>query len=342
MEPLKRLDGIESLIGSTPLLKIDLLWRGKPRSIFAKAEYLNLTGSIKDRMALHILRKGLMNGTLKRGMTIAEATSGNTGVSFSALGRMIGCPVVIYMPDWMSIERINLMTAYGAEVRLVSREEGGFKGSIAFAEQMKIDDPDGVFLPRQFDNEDNSEAHFLCTGPEIVIQLARQQRPVDAFVAGVGTGGTVMGCGNFLRKFFPHCKIHPLEPSNSPTLSTGYKIGFHRIQGISDEFIPAILKLNELDSVVKIDDGDAILAAQALSRNLGLGVGISAGGNFLGALKLLNQMPEEQAQKATIVTVFVDDNKKYLSTDYSKIEELKEGFLMPEIELLQVTSVGMK
>ncbi|MBP5621738.1 MAG: PLP-dependent cysteine synthase family protein [Thermoguttaceae bacterium] len=342
MDPLKRLDGIESLVGSTPLLKIDLLWRGKPRSIFAKAEYLNLTGSIKDRMAMHILRKGLMNGTLKRGMTIVEATSGNTGVSFSALGRLIGCPVVIYMPDWMSIERINLMKAYGAEVRLVSHEEGGFKGSIALADQMKIDDPDGVFLPRQFDNEDNCESHFLSTGPEIVIQLARQQRRADAFVAGVGTGGTVMGCGKFLRKLFPDCKIHPLEPSSSPTLSTGYKIGFHRIQGISDEFIPAILKLDELDSVVKVDDGDAILAAQALSRNLGLGVGISAGGNFLGALKLLNQMPEEQAQNSTIVTVFVDDNKKYLSTDYSKVEEPKEGFLMPEIELLQVTSVGVK
>ncbi|MBQ1863415.1 MAG: PLP-dependent cysteine synthase family protein [Thermoguttaceae bacterium] len=342
MDPIKRLDGIESLVGSTPLLKIDLLWRGKPRSVFAKAEYLNLTGSIKDRMAMHILRKGFRTGELKRGSTIVEATSGNTGVSFSALGRLVGSPVVIYMPDWMSIERINLMKAYGAEVRLVSREQGGFKGSIELSEKMKKEDPENVFLPRQFDNEDNSEAHFLSTGPEIVIQLARQQRRPDAFIAGVGTGGTVMGCGKFLRKLFPDVKVHPLEPSSSPTLSTGYKIGFHRIQGISDEFIPAILKLNELDHVVNVDDGDAILAAQALSRNLGLGVGISAGGNFLGALKLLNEMPEEKAQEATVVTVFVDDNKKYLSTDYSKAEEPKEGFLAPEIELLQVSSVGLK
>lgn len=338
MDLLQRLAGLEGLVGSTPLLKIDLLWRGKPRTIFAKAEYLNLTGSIKDRMAMHIMRKALQSGELKPGMTIAEATSGNTGVAFSAFGRVLGCPVVIYLPDWMSIERINLMKAYGADVRLVSKEEGGFKGSIALAEKMKQDDPDGVFLPRQFDNEDNSEAHYFSTGPEIAVQLARQGRRADAFVAGVGTGGTVMGCGRFLRKLFPNCKIHPLEPSSSPTLSTGYKIGFHRIQGISDEFIPSILKLNELDSVVNVDDGDAILAAQALSRNLGLGVGISAGGNFLGALKILNQEPEELAEKSTVVTVFVDDNKKYLSTDYSKIEEPKEGFLTPEIELLQVTS----
>jgi len=232
------------------------------------------------------------------------------------------------------------MKAYGADVRLVSREEGGFKGSIALAEKAKKENPDGVFLPRQFDNEDNSEAHTLTTGPEIVAQLKKIGRSVDAFVAGVGTGGTVMGCGRAIKSAFPNATIHPLEPSSSPTLSTGYKIGFHRIQGISDEFIPAILKLNQLDEVVNVDDGDAILAAQALSRNLGLGVGISAGGNFLGALKLLNQMPEEQAQEATVVTVFVDDNKKYLSTDYSKQEEAKEGFLTPEIELSSVSAIG--
>ncbi|MDO5309529.1 MAG: PLP-dependent cysteine synthase family protein [Planctomycetia bacterium] len=341
MDPLARLNGIDSLIGATPLLKIDLLWRKKPRTVFAKAEYLNLTGSIKDRMALHILRKALENGELKPGHVIAEATSGNTGVAFSALGRLLGCNVVIYMPDWMSLERINLMKAYGADVVLISKEQGGFKGSIQRAENMKLENPDSVFLPRQFDNEDNLEAHYLSTGPEIVVQLARQRRRPDIFVAGVGTGGTVMGCGKFIKKLFPNAKIHPLEPSSSPTLSTGYKIGFHRIQGISDEFIPAILKLDQLDHVVNVDDGDAILAAQALSRNLGLGVGISAGGNFLGALKLLNELPEEQAQETTVVTVFVDDNKKYLSTDYTKFEEPKEGFLTPEIELIKVSSVGI-
>ncbi|MDO4585490.1 MAG: PLP-dependent cysteine synthase family protein, partial [Planctomycetia bacterium] len=314
MDILKRLEGIVSLIGNTPLLKIDFLWKGQPRSIFAKAEYLNLTGSIKDRMAFHILKKAYRTGTLRPEAPIAEATSGNTGISFSALGRLMGHPVTIFMPQWMSQERKNLMRSYGAEIRLVSREEGGFLGSIAMAEQMAQENP-VVFLPRQFDNEDNCEAHYMSTGPEIVAQLAKIQRIPDAFVAGVGTGGTVMGVGRYIRRFFPGAKIHPLEPSNSPTLTTGYKIGFHRIQGISDEFIPAILKLEQLDSVVQVEDGDAILMAQKLSRDLGLGVGISSGGNFLGALKLLNAMSDEEAKNATIVTVFVDDNKKYLSTD---------------------------
>ncbi len=340
MDVLKRLEGISSLIGNTPLLKIDLKWRGAFRSIFAKAEYLNLTGSIKDRMAYHILRKAYENGTLKPDAPIAEATSGNTGISFSAIGRLMGHPVTIFMPDWMSAERKNLMASYGATIRLVSREEGGFLGSISLAEQMKKENPE-VFLPRQFDNEDNSESHFMTTGPEIIAQLAKIQRGPDAFIAGVGTGGTVMGCGRFIKKLFPRAKIHPLEPSNSPTLSTGYKIGFHRIQGISDEFIPSILHLEQLDSVVEVDDGDAILMAQKLSRELGLGVGISAGGNFLGAMKLLAKMPPKRAAEATVVTVFVDDNKKYLSTDYTKEEPKKKEFYAPDIELLQVTAIGI-
>ncbi len=339
MDPLKRLEGIVGLIGNTPLLKIDFTWKGHSRSIFAKAEYLNLTGSIKDRMAYHILKKAYMNGTLQPNGIIAEATSGNTGIAFSALGRLMGHPVTIFMPDWMSAERKNLMKAYGAEIRLVSREQGGFLGSIAQAEQMQKDDPT-VFLPRQFDNEDNCEAHFYSTGPEIARQLAKIGRVADAFVAGVGTGGTVMGVGRYLKTVNPNAQIHPLEPSNSPTLSTGYKIGFHRIQGISDEFIPAILKLDELSHVVEVDDGDAILMAQKLSRDLGLGVGISAGGNFLGAMKLLNAMSDEEAEKATIVTVFVDDNKKYLSTDYTRDEPTKEDFLAPDIELLQVSAIN--
>ncbi len=339
MDILKRLESVTSLIGNTPLLKIDFTWKGRPRCIFAKAEYLNLTGSIKDRMAYHILRKAYIEGRLKPAAPIAEATSGNTGISFSALGRLMGHPVTIFMPDWMSAERKNLMRSYGAEIRLVSHEEGGFLGSIAMAEKMAVDETD-VFLPRQFDNDDNCEAHLLTTGPEIVAQLMKIQRRPDAFIAGVGTGGTVMGVGRYIRQFFPDAKIHPLEPSNSPTLSTGYKIGFHRIQGISDEFIPAILKLNQLDDVVEVDDGDAILMAQKLSRDLGLGVGISAGGNFLGALKLLCAMPDEMAEKATVVTVFVDDNKKYLSTDYTKEEPRKEAFLAPEIELLQVAALS--
>jgi cysteine synthase A len=156
----------------------------------------------------------------------------------------------------------------------------------------------------------------------------------QAFIAGVGTGGTIMGVGNYLRQACPSIKLHPLEPSNSPTLTTGCKVGKHRIQGISDEFIPAIMQLDQLDGIISVDDGDSILMAQKLARQLGLGVGISSGANLLGALKVLEHMGPD----AVVVTVFPDDNKKYLSTDLMREEPAKDGFLSPEIELKEVTA----
>lgn len=338
MEILARLEQVRSLIGNTPLLQIEFTYRGKPRVIFAKAEYYNLSGSIKDRMAYHIFKKAYMNGSLKPGMMIAEATSGNAGIAFAALASMFGHPVTIFLPDWMSEERKRLLRSYGANLRLVSHEEGGFLGSIALAQQMRKNDP-GVFLPCQFDNTDNTEAHFMFTGPEIIAQMHKLNRVPTTFVAGVGTGGTVMGVGRAIRAVNPQASIHPMEPSNSPTLSTGYKTGAHRIQGISDEFIPSIVNLKELDSVVQVDDGDAIIMAQKLSRNLGLGVGISSGANFIAALKLLESMPDQQAACASVVTVFVDDNKKYLSADYGKEEPVKPEFLSPDVELINVSAV---
>jgi len=330
-----RLLGLQSIIGNTPLLKIDYKYKEKSRTIFAKAEYHNLTGSIKDRMAYFILKEAYRVGELRPGMHIMEATSGNTGISFSALGRVMGHQVTIFIPDWMSIERINLMKAFGATIRLVSKEEGGFLGSIAMTENHKKQDKDGIFLPCQFDNYLNCEAHFQTTGHEIVAQLSQLGLLPDAFVAGVGTGGTVMGVGKYLKTVNREVKIYPLEPSNSPTLSTGYKVGKHRIQGISDEFIPSIVKIEELDHIVSVDDGDSIIMAQKLARNLGLGVGISSGGNFLGAVKIQNELGDD----AVITTVFADDNKKYLSTDYSKEEPIKPDFLTNDIVLEKVTMI---
>lgn len=321
--------GIRPLIGNTPLLKIEYLFRGKPGVIFAKAENLNLTGSIKDRMAFHIIKKAYEAGRIKRGDRIAEATSGNTGISFSAIGRALGHPVTIFMPDWLSTERINLIKCLGAQIELVSREAGGFLKSIELAEDMAARNPD-VFLPRQFSNIDNCEAHYETTGPEIWHQLRLRGLVPDAFVAGVGTGGTVMGVGRFLREMNPEIFVSPLEPSNSPTLSTGHKVGKHRIQGISDEFIPPILDLNVLNTVVSTDDGDAIIMAQKLSSQLGLGVGISSGANFLGALLMKDIIGHDK----TVVTVFPDDNKKYLSTDLLRTEPLKPGFLSNSVKLV--------
>jgi len=324
----KRMQGLSTLIGNTPLLAIEFEYKGTTRKIYAKAEFLNLTGSIKDRMAYHILNKAYQNDHLKEGDRIIEATSGNTGIAFSGVGRAMGHPVTIFMPNWMSQERKNLIKSFGANIRLVTPEEGGFLGSIEMANQLAADS-DNAFLPRQFSNYDNCEAHYTTTGPELYWQLKFRSLEPDAFIAGVGTGGTVMGVGKYLKEKLPNIKIHPLEPSNSPTMTTGYKVGKHRIQGISDEFIPSIVKLGELDEIISVDDGDSIIMAQKLSAQLGLGVGISSGANFIGALKI----QEKLGPDAVVVTVFADDNKKYLSTDLMNEEPIKEEFLSTDVVL---------
>lgn len=330
---LRRLEQLTHVIGNTPLLAIDLLFRGRPRTVYAKCEQMNLTGSIKDRMVLEVLREAYVSGAVRPGDTIAEATSGNAGISCAAIGRALGHPVRIFMPDWMSRERMQLLKSFGATVVPVSRGEGGFLGSIARCRELAAAQSD-VFLPEQFSNRANVAAHRNGTGPEILAQLAACGLVPDAFVAGVGTGGTVMGVGRFLRERVAGVKIHPVEPAESPTLSTGRKIGSHRIQGISDDFIPAILHLEELDEVLAVSDGDSILMAQRLSSELGVGVGLSSGCNLLAAL----QAQERLGAEAVVVTIFCDDNKKYLSTDLVREEPVRPGYLSPEVELLGLRS----
>jgi cysteine synthase len=327
--PPALLQGLARAIGNTPLLAIRCRFRGRERVVYAKSEQLNFTGSIKDRMALHIIAEGYAAGELRPGDTIAEATSGNTGIAFAALGRALGHPVTIFMPDWMSRERLDLIRSLGATVVPVTREEGGFRGSIQKAEEFAAGRPH-VFLPRQFDNTANVAAHERTTGPEIWWQLEAAGLVPDAFVAGVGTGGTVMGVGRALRGRRPDVRIHPIEPAESPTLTTGRKVGHHRIQGVSDEFIPAVVDLSRLDRVLAVSDGDAILMAQALAARLGLGVGISAGANFVGAL----QVQEEIGAETVVVTVFPDDNKKYLSTALLQEEPVRSDYLTPHVDLL--------
>lgn len=324
----KKFKGLKHLIGNTPLLEIKFKYKGKPRKLYAKSENLNMTGSIKDRMALHILKKAYQCGAIKPGDHIVEATSGNTGISFSAIGRALGHPVTIFMPDWMSRERVDLISSMGAKIHPVTREQGGFLGSIKLTEEHAREN-ENVFLPCQFTNESNCEAHYENTGPEIWWQfMFRSLRP-DAFCAGVGTGGTIMGVGKRLKELYPHVKIHPIEPAESPTLTTGHKVGSHRIQGISDEFIPAIMELDKTDKVIPVHDGDAIIMAQKLSAELGLAVGISSGANFIGALMAQNEIGDD----AIVATVFPDSNKKYLSTDLLRNEPVKDIFLSKDIEL---------
>lgn len=322
------------LVGGTPMLALTYRYRGAVRTLYVKCEHYSLTGSIKDRMALYILQKAYEGGQIKKGDVIVEATSGNTGISFSAIGKALGHEVKILMPDWLSKERMDIIRSLGADIGLVSKEEGGFLGSIALSQSM-AQSQGGVFLPRQFENRYNTEAHERTTAREIWMQLQSVDCTADAFVAGVGTGGTLMGVGAYLKRRNPSVAIHPLEPAESPTLTTGYKVGSHRIQGISDEFIPAIVQLDCVQQVVQAADGDAILMAQKLARQLGLAVGISSGANVVGAIEVQHRL----GAGAVVVTVLPDSNKKYLSTDLMKEEPVRDGYISPEVELIEYRAI---
>ena len=327
-------DSLSGLVGRTPLIEVRYRFRDRERRVYAKYEQRNMTGSIKDRMALWILRQGYDSGLLHPGDTIAEATSGNTGISFAAMGRALGHPVRIFMPDWMSRERVALILSLGARVVPITRERGGFLASIALADQF-AKARSHVFLPHQFSNPANTQAHEHATGPEIIAQMEAIGRTVDAFIAGVGTGGTIMGVGRSLKRHWPKVRLHPLEPANSPTLRTGIKNGHHRIQGISDEFIPALVHLEELDSIVDVWDGDAIAMAQALGR-AGLAVGISSGANFVGADRLLDELGDD----AAVVTVFPDSNKKYMSTDLAEPVPADPKYRSGHIKIVSWRAIG--
>ncbi|WP_205513282.1 PLP-dependent cysteine synthase family protein [Longitalea arenae] len=322
------------LVGNTPMLELQYMFKGAAHSIYVKCEHYNLTGSIKDRMALYILQEAYRQGRIQPEDKIVEATSGNTGIAFAAIGKALGHDVKIIMPDWLSRERMHIIKSLGAEIELVSKAQGGFLGSIRLSEALYA--RGGVFLPRQFENDHNAAAHAHTTGREIWLQLQHYGLEPNAFIAGVGTGGTVMGVGQYLRSQQPEILVHPLEPAESPTLTTGYKVGSHRIQGISDEFIPAIVKLEELDEVVQAHDGDAILMAQQLAKELGLAVGISSGANVIGAIKVKEKLGKE----AVVVTILPDSNKKYLSTDLVKEEPVKEAYMTPQISFTGYNTIS--
>ncbi len=321
-------------IGNTPLVEITYEYKGKERKIYAKLESYNQTGSIKDRMAAYIIKEAKRKGTLTEGMTIVEATSGNTGIAFAAQGRQHGHKVEIFMPNWMSQERIDIMKSYGATLHLVSPEEGGFLTSIELANK-RAEEING-FRPQQFDNEDNWKAHYNSTAPEIVNQLSKINKKPEAFVAGVGTAGTLMGIARYFKEHVgSDVKNHGLEPESSPTITTGYKVGKHRLQGISDEFIPSIYNGDEVEECICADDGDSIIIAQRLASTFGLGVGISSGANFIGAVELQNRYGDD----TVAVTIFSDCNKKYLSTDLVKEEPVKDGFLSNDIVLKSISVI---
>ena len=322
----------DTVIGNTPMIKITYKYKGKQNNMYAKLEMFNLTGSIKDRVAYYIIKNAKQKGILRENMPIIEATSGNTGISLSALGAYDKHPVYIFMPDWASKERIELMKLYGANITLISKEEGGFIKCVEEAKNLakKLNG----FLANQFENEDNILAHYETTAKEILEQL--EGRKIGGFVSGVGTGGTLMGIGKRLKEIDNEIKIYALEPEKMPILSNGKILGQHKIEGIGDDFVPDIFKRNtriiEKD-ILLINDDDAINMARKLAKELGLGVGISSGANFIGAVLAQKNLEGE------MVTVFADDNKKYLSTDLGKNIDNNDQFLSNNVKLLEYQKV---
>lgn len=311
-----------SIIGNTPMIKINYEYKGKESYVYTKLEFYNLTGSIKDRVAFYIINNAKKSGKLKNGMPIIEATSGNTGIALAALGSLYNHPVYIFIPDWVSKERISLMKNYGANVISFSHEDGGFIRCVDEAKKM-AEDKNG-FLVNQFANKDNFLAHYETTAEEILNQIPEK---IYGFVSGVGTGGTLMGVGKRLKEEFIDFKIVAIEPDKMPIISKGEIISSHKIEGIGDDFVPDLVNKDLIDDIILINDEDAINMSRILAKEIGLGVGISSGANLIGSVLLNEKMNKP------VVTVFADDNKKYLSTDLSKEIDKNENFISNHIHL---------
>ena len=313
------------IIGNTPMIKINYKYKGQSKQIFVKLEYYNLTGSIKDRVVFYMINNAKANGILKEKMPLIEATSGNTGISLSAIGAYYKHPVYVYMPDWVSKERMQLMKSYGANVFLISKEDGGFLKCLEEAKKLaqKIN---GLFT-NQFSNKDNFLAHYETTGKEILNQISE---PINGFVSGVGTGGTLMGIGQKLKEKYPNLIVTAIEPDKMPLISQGKILDQHKIEGIGDNFIPDLIDKNKINKILLINDDDAINMSRKLSKELGIGVGISSGTNLLGGILLENDI------HGNIVTIFPDDNKKYLSTELTNEIDLNSNFISNKVELLNI------
>lgn len=311
-----------STIGNTPMIKINYEYKGKNKYIYTKLEYYNLTGSIKDRVVYYIINNAIKREKLAEGMPIIEATSGNTGIALAALGRFYNHPVYIFMPDWASKERVDLIKNYGANIILFSKEDGGFIRCVE--EAKKLAEENNGFLANQFASKDNFLAHYETTAEEIIAQVPEK---IGGFVSGVGTGGTLMGTGKRLKKEFKDLKIVAIEPDKMPIISQGKVIAQHKIEGIGDDFVPDLVERDAIEDIILVNDEDAINMSRKLARELGLGVGISSGANLIGSI-LLNEQIEFPA-----VTVFADDNKKYLSTDLVKGYDTNTSFVSNQIKL---------
>ncbi len=308
---LKVFKSVEELIGKTPLLELTRIEQseGLCARITAKLEYVNPGGSIKDRIALNMINSAERDGRIKPGATIIEPTSGNTGIGLALIAAIRDYKAIIVMPETMSIERRKIIAAYGAEIVLTDGKSG-MTGAIKKAEELAASIPNS-FIPSQFENPANSEAHILTTGPEIYEDL---DGDIDIFVAGVGTGGTITGIGEYLKKRNPATAVVAVEPASSPVLSAGIA-GPHGIQGIGAGFVPKVLKLGVYDGVIAVRDEDAYATGRMLAEREGLFVGISSGAAAWAAIELAKR--HENAGKS-IVVVLPDGGAKYISTPMFK------------------------
>lgn len=299
-------NSITELIGNTPLLKLNRVVPKNAADVYVKLEFENPAGSIKDRIALAMIEKAERDGNLKPGGTIVEPISGNTGIALAMVAAAKGYHIVIVMPETMSVERRKLMKGYGAELILTPGTDG-MKGSIAKAQELVKEK--GYFMPMQFDNPENPNIHELTTGPEIIAAMNGIGKSIDAFVAGVGTGGTLSGIGRALKRENNNTKVYALEPAESPLLKDG-KTGKHGIQGIAAGFIPKNLDKDVYDGLVEVSTDEAMATAREVAKNEGFLPGISAGANIHGALELAKKLGKGH----TVVTIVPDGGDRYLST----------------------------
>lgn len=295
------------LVGSTPLVRVNNLIKKDElkADVLAKLEYFNPAGSVKDRIAKEMIQDALEKGLINENTTLIEPTSGNTGIGLSAVATALNLKIIITMPETMSVERRNLMKAYGAELVLTPGSEG-MKGAIAKAKEL-ASQIENSFIPGQFENPANPTAHYKTTGPEIYEQT---EGKVDIFVAGVGTGGTISGIGKYLKEKNPEVKVVAVEPASSPVLSTG-KGGAHKIQGIGAGFVPETLDTNIYDEIITVENEDAFAAGKEMAKTEGILVGISSGAALYAAKELAKR--EENVGK-TIVVLLPDGGDRYLST----------------------------
>jgi cysteine synthase A len=310
----KIVQSITQLIGDTPLVRLNRVVPEGSAEVYVKLEYQNPGSSVKDRIAISMVEAAEKEGKLKPGDTIIEPTSGNTGIGLAMVAAAKGYRIIVVMPETMSMERRNLLRAYGAELVLTPGSEG-MKGAIRRAEEILAANP-GYFMPQQFDNPANVAIHRETTGPEIVEAIQSLDGKLDAFVAGIGTGGTISGAGEVLRKHFPDIKIYAVEPAASPVLSGG-KPGPHKLQGLGAGFVPSILNTEIYDEVITVDNEEAFETSRRVAKEEGVLGGISSGAAIFAALKVAKELGKGKR----VVAIVPSNGERYLSTPLYNFEE---------------------